>query len=142
MSIELHSYREESEGIEIEARPFYVPEKSDITNNYFFYAYQILIKNNSDIPVTLINRYWIIRDGRGNERKVYGDGVVGQRPRLAPGKSFRYTSFCPLNTPTGNMRGKFEMMTDDGDKFWVTIPVFFFRQNILSKPENYLDQRV
>lgn len=136
-----HFYREESEGIEIEARPFFVPEKSDVVNQYFFFAYQITIKNNSNVPVTLINRYWIIRDGRGNERKLHGDGVVGQRPRLVPGKSFRYTSFCPLNTQTGNMRGKFEMLNDDGDKFWVTIPLFFFRQNVLEN-ETHLTQRV
>ena len=127
MSLQSYSYLEESDGVVIEAKPFFVKEKSDLANNYYFFAYQINITNNTNTTLTLINRYWIIKDGKGHERKVYGDGLVGQRPRLTPGKSFRYTSFCPLNTPTGNMRGKFEMQDDEGEKSWVTIPLFFFR---------------
>ena len=39
--------------------------------------------------------------------------MVGEQPILEPGKSFEYTSACPLATPTGNMRGEFEMMRVD-----------------------------
>jgi ApaG protein len=35
--------------------------------------------------------------------------VVGEQPVLAPGESFQYSSWCPLKTPTGKMRGTYRM---------------------------------
>ena len=34
-----------------------------------------------------------------------GEGVVGEQPVLAPGKSHDYVSGCPLATPFGSMEG-------------------------------------
>jgi len=31
---------------------------------------------------------------------------VGETPILEPGKSYEYTSACPLSTPIGNMKGE------------------------------------
>lgn len=42
-----------------------------------------------------------------------GPGVVGETPILEPGKSYEYTSACPLSTPIGNMKGEFEMIKID-----------------------------
>ena len=56
--------------------------------------------------------------------EVRGEGVVGEQPLLAPGESFQYTSGTPLPTPTGIMAGSYQMVTDRGERFDVTIPAF------------------
>ena len=47
---------------------------------------------------------------------------------MAPGESFEYTSFCPLSTPFGTMEGSYEMVTEDGTKFWAKIGQFTLSQ--------------
>lgn len=120
-------YQEETQGILINVFPTYVDERSAPENDYYFFAYRVTITNLGNEPLKLINRHWIIRDGAKKERFINGEGVVGKRPLIEPGDQFEYQSFCPLETPTGNMRGKYEFMTPDGDRFWVPVPLFFFR---------------
>jgi ApaG protein len=49
---------------------------------------------------------------------------VGEQPVLTTGESFQYTSGCPLKTATGVMRGTYQMVTEDGDRFDVEIAPF------------------
>lgn len=127
MEREIANYFEDTEEIRVEVWPSYVPEKSDPDKSYFFYAYTVKITNLGSERLRLLRRHWIIRNGRGREEHIQGDGVVGERPILSQGESFKYTSFCPLETATGNMRGKYEFCDDEGRSFWVKIPLFFFR---------------
>jgi len=46
---------------------------------------------------------------------------------LAPGESFKYSSWCPLKTPTGIMRGSYQMVRADGDLFDIEIAPFALR---------------
>jgi len=55
---------------------------------------------------------------------VDGDGVVGEQPVVQPGKSYDYVSGCPLNTPTGSMKGSYRMIGAGGETFDVAIPHF------------------
>ncbi len=120
-------YFESTQDILIEVFPSYVPERSSPENNQFFYAYKIKITNNGEIACRVIHRHWKIKDGNGKVYDVQGSGVVGEQPMLQPGEHFEYTSFCPLHSPYGNMRGKYQMIDEHGERFWVTVPVFFFR---------------
>lgn len=124
----VHSYRDVTEDIVVEVTPHYVPEKSAPESDYYFFAYAVSITNNSTTRIKLLGRHWVIRDGRKAERYVNGEGLVGKQPTLAVGENFEYTSFCPLSTPTGNMRGKFEVQDQFGDRFWIKVPLFFFRR--------------
>ncbi len=129
--METTPYQQVTEEVQVEVFPFYVEEQSDPQKGLYFYAYRIRITNLGPNTCQLQGRHWIIRNGKGQEEHVQGEGVVGQKPVLHSGESFEYTSFCPLNTPTGNMRGRFEMSVDkDGttERFWVTVPVFFLRR--------------
>lgn len=125
--IQTFRYQQSLEGITITVTPHYVAEKSAPENDYYFFAYQVLVENDSLERVQLINRHWIIRDGQKRERFINGEGVTGKRPFIEPGECFEYQSFCPLSTPTGNMRGKFEFVNDADERFWRPIPLFFFR---------------
>jgi ApaG protein len=56
--------------------------------------------------------------------EVRGLGVVGRQPILAPGEAFEYTSGCPLSTPFGSMRGTYQMIMTEGERFDVEIAPF------------------
>lgn len=128
MELDHSTYNEINEGIKIEVTPSYVPERSIPQKNIFFYSYNVKITNLRENPCQLISRYWIIKNGFGKEDRVSGDGVVGETPILRPGEFFNYTSFCPLPTPTGNMRGSYGFKEVDSDlSFEANIPLFFLR---------------
>jgi ApaG protein len=55
---------------------------------------------------------------------VRGPGVVGEQPVLEPGKSFEYTSFCPLPTAIGSMHGSYQMVGAEGTRFDAEIAPF------------------
>ena len=90
----------------------------------FAFAYTIRIANEGNLPARLLSRHWLITDGDGKVREVRGDGVVGQQPRLMPGEAFEYTSGAVLETPEGEMRGRYHLVADDGTAFDAEIPPF------------------
>lgn len=55
-----------------------------------------------------------------------GPGVIGEEPVLEPGRSFSYTSACPLNTNHGSMEGRYNMisLSENNDSFDVSIGEF------------------
>lgn len=118
--------------IRVQVEPSYVRDESDPAQEYYIFAYRVRIINESDRPFQLLTRHWVIKDGYGNVEEVKGPGVVGLQPTLQPGQHFEYSSFCPLNTPTGSMQGTYQMVTDKGEKFDVKIPLF-----ILAEPSHY-----
>lgn len=113
-----------TEGIRVIARPFFLDSQSDASANRFVFGYHISIINNSVEAVTLLWRRWTIVDGRGETREVQGSGVLGRQPRIEPGETFEYRSFCPLATDWGTMEGAYTMQRDGGDLFEVEIGRF------------------
>jgi ApaG protein len=111
-------------GVEVAVKASYVAERSQPLEGRWFFAYRIRIRNGGRVPVQLLNRHWVITDAHGSVEEVRGPGVVGEQPLLAPGESFEYTSFCPLETPFGTMEGSYEMVTEDGERFWARIGQF------------------
>jgi len=120
-------YYEVTQGIRVEVEPTYVPEQSKPELNYFVFSYRVKIVNVSDKPCQLLSRHWVITDGNGTVHEVKGPGVVGHQPKLAPQEAFEYSSFCPLPTPTGNMRGTYQMVDQSEMAYDVKIPLFFLR---------------
>ena len=110
--------------VKVTVEPIFDQERSDPDERRYFWRYAIEIVNLSDNPVTLMERYWRITDAAGRHQEVRGPGVVGEQPTIEPGKSFRYTSGCPLTTPSGLMVGEYRMVDPDGRSFEVSIPAF------------------
>lgn len=102
----------------------FLAEQSDPGRGHWFWSYHIRVENAGSAPVQLMSRHWIIKDGRGNAQEVRGEGVVGEQPVIAPGKSYDYVSGCPLHTPTGSMEGSYQMVDEEGAGFDVAIPHF------------------
>lgn len=111
-------------GIRIKVQCRFSPEHSQPTSGRWFFLYTIEIKNESDSPVQLVSRHWLIEDAESRVQEVKGPGVVGEQPRLAPGDAFEYTSGCPLKTPFGSMRGTYQMVRDDGSGFDAVVAPF------------------
>ena len=117
-------YRSVTKNIEITVEPDFLEDRSDPRMGRYFWAYTIEIANKGETTVQLVSRHWRITDANGKLDEVKGAGVVGEQPILREGESFRYTSGCPLSTPSGFMVGTYQMVDENGDAFEVTIPAF------------------
>lgn len=117
-------YKAVTRAIEVSVEPSFMPERSSADQHYFFWAYRIVIANRGTETVQLKTRHWIITDASGKEQVVKGEGVVGEQPTLGPGETFEYTSGVPLQTPSGFMTGRYQMVTDRGERFEIDIPTF------------------
>jgi ApaG protein len=120
-------YREVTQGCQVDVEPAYLPEQSNPREGLHVYGYKIRITNLGQRPLRLMSRHWVITDGNGKVQEVRGPGVVGEQPVLEVGETFEYSSYCPLETPSGNMRGSYQMVTESGERFEAKIPLFFLR---------------
>ena len=114
--------------IRVEVLSRYLPENSRPAQNTWVFQYTVRITNQGTDTVQLVSRHWIIADGLERTEEVKGPGVVGQQPILAPGESFKYSSWCPLKTAMGTMQGTYQMVrTGDGGQFDIEIAPFALR---------------
>lgn len=120
----LFNYAATTRGITVRVAPSFLADQSDPMAGRWVWAYHIRIENDSDEAVQLLSRHWMITDGRGRVEEVEGPGVVGEQPVIAPGRSFDYVSGCPLPTPSGIMRGSYQMVDAAGHPFDIAIPPF------------------
>ena len=86
--------------------------------------YNVNITNNSTEEVKLLSRHWDIFDALGNLNEIDGKGVIGETPIIKPGENFSYSSFCPLKTEFGKMKGFYTFRNNKGEVFKTTIPEF------------------
>lgn len=117
-------YEARTGDILVRVAPTYLPEESSPGSGRWIWFYTIEIENHGTRTVTLVSRHWVITDGLNRVEEVQGQGVVGEQPVLGPREAFRYQSGCPLGTPSGAMRGTYQMVTADGEAFEVEIPEF------------------
>lgn len=116
-----------SHGVRVEVESLFLPEQSDVAEDRYVFAYHIVITNQSEHTVQLVRRHWLIHDDSGRLREVEGEGVIGEQPVLEPGGQHEYTSGAVLESPSGTMKGSYEMHRDDGNVVKVTIPEFQLR---------------
>jgi ApaG protein len=113
-----------TDDIRVEVLASYSAENSRPLEDHWVFQYTVRITNQGSVTVQLVSRHWIITDGAGHTEEVTGPGVVGEQPVLQPGESFQYSSWCPLTTPTGKMRGTYQMARANGDQFDIEIAPF------------------
>ncbi len=111
-------------GVSVEVLSQYSVENSRPQHGEWYFQYTVRITNKSAETVQLLSRHWIITDAADDVREVKGPGVVGEQPVLGPGESFKYSSWCPLKTPVGTMRGTYQMVRTNGEKFDIEIAPF------------------
>src|SRR6516162_5172721 len=98
-------------GILVTVRTQYIPERSSASARQYAFAYTVTIANKGTVTAQLKSRHWIITDANGLVQDVQGEG-------------FEYTSWCIIATPGGSMRGTYQMVTQDGDRFDAEIAPF------------------
>src|SRR5215470_17528572 len=106
-----------TESIRVEVMARHAPEHSGLREGEWVFEYTVRITNQGSDTVQLLSRHWVITDATETVEEVRGPGVVGQQPVLSPGEAFQYSSWCPLKTPTGSMRGTYQMVREDGTQF-------------------------
>jgi ApaG protein len=117
-------YQSVTRNIAVTVSARFMADRSSTDDNKYFWAYTVEIRNRGEKTVQLKSRHWVITDGVGKTEEVSGPGVVGEEPVLEPGQAFEYTSGVPLPTPSGFMTGTYGMVTLDGERFDIEIPVF------------------
>lgn len=94
---------------------------------HYAFGYTITIENQSKDTVQLTSRHWNIYDSLNDLETLDGEGVIGKKPILEPGKSHTYNSGCLLTSPIGAMNGHYNMVKlDTREEFRVQIPTFKF----------------
>ena len=118
--------------VRVEVWPKYLGEQYISEANHHVFSYTIRVTNLARVAYQLRSRQWLITDGTGRTEMIEGPGVVGQQPWIEPDRDFEYTSFCPLPTPTGSMRGHYVLVDHGGKEISIKIPAF-----ILAEPRHY-----
>ena len=113
--------------VRVEVLSRHATEHSRPMQGEWVFQYTVRITNRGTDTVQLVSRHWIITDALEHIEEVKGPGVVGEQPVLAPGESFKYSSWCPLKTPTGMMHGTYQMVGKDGGQFDIEIAPFGLR---------------
>lgn len=117
-----------TQGVRVEVLSRHSPENSRPNQDEWVFQYTVRITNQGSETVQLLSRHWIITDALEHTEEVQGPGVVGEQPVLASGESFKYSSWCPLKTLTGIMRGTYQMVrSSDGSRFDIEIAPFALR---------------
>src|SRR4051812_46258356 len=114
-------------GIRVEVIAQHSTQHSRPSEGEWVFQYTVRITNVGTDTVQLISRHWTITDAVDHIEEVGGPGVVGAQPILPPGESFKYSSWCPLKTPTGMMRGTYQMVGSEGNQFEIEIAPFALR---------------
>lgn len=121
---QLFVFSQTSHNIEVKVAPIFLDEESSRVNSKFVWAYHIQIHNHTEKPVQVVRRHWMITDAYGKIHEVTGDGVIGEQPTIKPNTMFEYTSAVPLPTPSGFMKGTYEVLDEQGQSLMVGIPCF------------------
>lgn len=115
--------------ISIKVHSNFIRDRSFPQNSIFLFSYDVVIKNHNHFDVQLLSRYWHIQDGNGVVEEVRGPGVIGLKPVIKSDGTFKYSSFCPIKTPLGAMKGSYKMRSTKEEVFEAKIATFTLRAN-------------
>lgn len=115
-----HQYK----GIKIAVTPHFL-EKESNNRPFYVHGYKIKITNTNAHDVQLLQRHWEIYDSIEGTRVVKGPGVIGKTPILKTQEVFEYSSFCPLKSSIGKMKGFYQFKNLETEElFNAAIPEF------------------
>lgn len=86
------------------------------------WAYCLRIENNSDEPITLMQKKMCLTDERGNIFYDYSDGFNGELPDLQPGEYFEYEETAQTCGISAILYGFCSAVTAKGKKLKIDIP--------------------
>ncbi len=110
--------------IKVTVVPRYEKDRSQPEQGLYVFSYTVTIQNNSSEVIQINRRSWTITDALLHVEHIEGEGVVGEQPIIASGENYCYTSFCPLKTNFGSMKGCYFAITANGETIKIDIPEF------------------
>ena len=117
-------YERRTRDVVVRVEPDFLDDQSNPSDDRFIWAYHVEIENQGGEDFQVMERFWTIADSRGQVQEVRGSGVVGEKPVVKAGETFRYTSGAPLSAPAGMMLGSYRVETPGGESFDIDIPPF------------------
>ncbi len=102
----------------------YQPQVATPPDRPHCFVYFISIHNDTETPVTIKGRKWVVTNERGEVTAVEGEGVVGQYPSIQPGEKFSYNSFHLLDTKSAVAEGSYLGIDSMGRAALTRIPRF------------------
>ena len=105
-------------------RVVFQPQAPTPVDRPYCFVYFITIHNDTDEPVTIKGRKWVVTNDDGEITAVEGEGVVGETPEIPPGGSFSYNSFHLLDTPKAVAQGSYLGLDGCGRTVLTRIPKF------------------
>jgi len=117
-------YEQTTRNVVVRVEPDFLADQSSPADDRYIWAYTVEIENKGSEDLQVMERFWRIADRDGQVQEVRGDGVVGEKPVLKPGETFRYTSGAPLSAPSGIMLGTYQVENKQGERFDIDIPAF------------------
>jgi ApaG protein len=115
----------EPEGLRVTVdRVVYNPSFESPPDRPHCFVYFITIHNDTDVPVTIKLRKWVVTNDHGEVCAYEGNGVVGQYPIINPGSKFSYNSFHLLDTNSAVAEGSYLGVDDQGQRVLTRIPRF------------------
>lgn len=115
----------EPEGLRVTVdRVVYNPSFESPADRPHCFVYFISIHNDTDVPITIKLRKWVVKNDRGEVCAYEGSGVVGQFPIINPGSKFSYNSFHLLDTKSAVAEGSYLGVDDQGQRVLARIPPF------------------
>lgn len=105
----------------------YRPDAETPSDRPHCFIYYITIHNDTEEPVTIRGRKWVVTNDQGRVTAIEGDGVVGQTPTIEPGNSFSYNSYHLLDTNFAAAEGSYLGLSASGQHVLVRIPRFEMR---------------
>src|SRR4051812_44957393 len=88
-------------------RVVYQPDVATPPDRPHCFAYFISIHNDTELPITIKARKWVVTNDTGDVTAVEGDGVVGEHPTIAPGEKFSYNSYHLFDTRSARAEGSY-----------------------------------
>lgn len=113
-----------SDTIQIDVATQFIGKQQKAEQEVFVFSYTVSITNQSNAPITLRSRYWLITNGNGEKAEVSGEGVVGEQPTIEPQQTYQYTSASVLKTEVGSMQGHYNFELEDNGVYRAAIPIF------------------
>lgn len=113
--------------IPVKVRTVFADDLSAPVLGRHIWVYQVTIQNRLEIPVQILGRRWRVVNGLGEINEIRGEGLVGERPVIAPNGIHRYESWINLPTASGMMGGSFQGVSAAGTTLEIVIPPFELR---------------
>ena len=129
-------YIEITRDIELRVTPMFLSDFSTPEHDEYAFLYKVELINSFDDDIQIISKEITVRDGNKSQYTLEFDEVNDEQACIPAGDKYEYYSYCPFDTPTGNLRGHILLRNMRTNEFFeILMPLVFFRTE--DRAENF-----